>query len=145
MFKQVQPVVCDRDTMDDEEDNDAVPPELAWESIYDMLANPQSTKVTFDMKTQLKLLHIAGSRNKQLFDNFFSGCPKVKGHLQDPRIAHWLINPEEKRLLTVKHFYRHYVTNNSKLAKNLVASPGAGSEERSTLAQDAEHAGRQVA
>jgi DNA polymerase I-like protein with 3'-5' exonuclease and polymerase domains len=47
------------------------------------MENPKIVKIAFDLKLQLKILQVAG-------------VPWVRGPMRDPRVAHWLITPEEK-------------------------------------------------
>lgn len=106
--------------------NQEVPAAVVWDNVAELMAQPGTVKICFDMKTNLHLLRASGVEN-------------VQGPLEDPRIAHWVLQSDEKRFLSVDHLHSHYTKQGKKSAKPQASQAPKGHDEpeRAELAQNA--------
>eukprot|EP01083_Nonionella_stella_P229678 812669_1 len=70
---------------------------IVWAKLEQMFTDESSVKFAFQTKTLLEILWKVG------FD--------LKGHISDPRVAHWLMNSDDKKSPTMSELHLRYVVD----------------------------------
>jgi DNA polymerase I-like protein with 3'-5' exonuclease and polymerase domains len=85
-----------------------VAPRVVWDAVCEASEDAARTVIVGDAQRRLQLLRALGAAPRCLWS--------------DPLVAHWLLQPEEKRALTVADLFAHYVARGDREGGGQVAA-----------------------